>query len=444
MNRFFYNLSIRALSPALIIWMGMRARRAGGEWGVLSGPRFGYYPNPSSQQRPVWVHAVSLGETRAAQPFIQALLDQGYPVLLTHMTATGRAEGARVFAQAIAQGRLAQQWLPYDFPGSVRRFLEHYRPSVAVMIEREIWPNTIAAARRLNIPIMLASARFSDNSLRQSLRAGRVMREAYESLQAVYAQSWQDAQRLEQAGAPAVRVSGNFKFDVSLPADQVERGRSFAAAIPRKIITIASTREGEDELFIRAISKHLKRANAQSNELDPEVLFFLIPRHPQRFDEVAGMLTKAGLSFVRRSELADKGGTASSSLRLCSQTAVLLGDSLGEMPRYYAASQIAIVAGSFLPLGGQNLIEACAIGTPVLVGPHTKNFERAVADALDEGAALRAPNPEAALQMALQLVNDPQRLNKMSQAGSHWVQKHTGAVSRVLTGLNELVKPPEH
>lgn len=443
MNRFFYNLSIRALSPALIAWMGMRARRAGGEWGVLSGQRFGYYPQPSNLQRPVWVHAVSLGETRAAQPFVQALLDQGHPVLLTHMTATGRAEGGRIFADAIAQGQLAQQWLPYDFPGSVRRFLEHYRPSAAVMIEREIWPNTIAAARRLNIPIMLASARFSDNSLRQSLRAGRVMREAYESLQAVYAQSWQDAQRLEQAGAPAVRVSGNFKFDVSMPEDQVERGRAFAAAMPRKIITIASTREGEDELFIRAISRHLKRANAQSNELDPEVLFFLVPRHPQRFDEVANMLTKSGLSFVRRSELADTGDTASSSLRLCSQTAVLLGDSLGEMPRYYAASQVAIVAGSFLPLGGQNLIEACAIGIPVVVGPHTKNFEQAVADALDEGAALRAPNPEAALQTALQLLGDPPRLKKMGQAGSHWVQKHTGAVSRVLAGLNEIVKPPK-
>ncbi|HWK61456.1 MAG TPA: 3-deoxy-D-manno-octulosonic acid transferase [Eoetvoesiella sp.] len=439
MNRFLYNLSIRALSPGLIVWMSLRARRAGGHWEVLSGPRFGYYPQPSRLRNPIWVHAVSLGETRAAQPLVQALLDQGDQVLLTHMTATGRAEGARIFSDAIARGQLAQQWMPYDFTGSVRRFLEHYQPSIAVLIEREIWPNIIAAARRMNIPIMLASARFSDNSLRQSLRAGRVMREAYESLQAVYAQSWLDAQRLEQAGAPAVRVSGNFKFDVSIPMDQVERGRAFAAALHRKVVAIASTREGEDELFIQAISKHLKRASAQSNELDPEILFLLIPRHPQRFDEVAGLLAKSGLPFARRSELAaDHCGTTSSSVRVCNHVAVLLGDSLGEMPRYYATSQVAIVAGSFLPLGGQNLIEACAIGTPVVVGPHTKNFEQAVADAIDEGAALRSPTPDAALQLALQLLNDPPRLNKMSQAGTHWVQKHTGAVARVVAGLNEL------
>lgn len=438
MNRFLYNVSIRLLSPGLMAWMGLRARRAGGHWEVMSGTRFGYYKSPPTLHHPIWVHAVSLGETRAAQPFIQALLDQGNQVLLTHMTATGRAAGARMFADAIANNQLAQQWMPYDFPGSARRFLEHYQPAIAVLIEREIWPNIIAAAHRASVPVMLASARFSDNSLRQSLRAGRVMREAYGTLQAVYAQSWQDAQRLEQAGAPAVRVSGNFKFDVSVPTDQVERGHAFAAALQRKVISIASTREGEDELFIQAISKHLRRANAQSNELDREVLFFLIPRHPQRFDEVAGLLAKAGLPFVRRSELRGNSSTTSSSVRRCNEAAVLLGDSLGEMPRYYATSQVAIVAGSFMPLGGQNLIEACAIGTPVIVGPYTKNFEQAAVDAIDEGAALRASNPDTALQMALHLLNDPQRLNKMSEAGAHWVQKHTGAVARVVAGLNEL------
>lgn len=444
MNRFFYNISIRLLSPALLAWMGMRARRAGGKWQVLSGPRFGRYTEPSRLNSPVWVHAVSLGETRAAQPFVQALLDQGDQVLLTHMTATGRAEGARSFADAIARGQLEQQWMPYDFPGSVRRFLLHYKPGAAVMIEREIWPNIIAAAKKLEVPLILASARFSDHALRQSLRAGRVMREAYENLHAVYAQTLLDAQRLEQAGASAARVSGNFKFDVTLPKEHVEQGRDFAAALPRKVIAIASTREGEDELFIAAISHQIKRARAQGQELSEEVLFFLIPRHPQRFDAVAELLTKADLPFVRRTSLSSQGGTAASNLKACSETAVLLGDSLGEMPRYYAASQIAIVAGSFLPLGGQNLIEACAVGTPVLVGPYTDNFEQAAADAIHEGAALRAPTPEAAVQTALQLLGDPQRLHKMGEAGAHWVQKHTGAVARVIAGLNEIrrTQPP--
>lgn len=438
MNRFIYNVCITLLSPALLTWMGLRARRAGGQWGVLSGPRFGRYATPVPEQRPIWIHAVSLGETRAAQPLAQALLDDGHVVLLTHMTATGRAEAARMFARAINERRLVQEWLPYDFPFAVRRFLTHYRPRMGVMIEREIWPNVIAHARRMNIPIVLASARFSDQSLRQSLRAGQLMRQAYESLHTVYAQTLQDAQRLEQAGAVAVRVSGNFKFDVSLDRNEIARGKSFAAALPRKILTIASTREGEDALFINAISQQLKRAAALGNHLTDEVLFCLIPRHPQRFDEAADLLAKAGIPFTRRSQFAKGDGAASCNITACNGAAVLLGDSIGEMTRYYAASQVAIVAGSFAPLGGQNLIEACAVGLPVIVGPHTRNFEQAAADAIQEGAALRAPDADSAIQLALQLLNEPQRLGKMGEAGAQWVRQHAGAVARVVIGLNDL------
>lgn len=416
----------------------MRARRAGGDWGVCSGERFGRYVQPSTIKSPVWVHAVSLGETRAAQPFIRALLDQGENVLLTHMTITGRAEGEREFAQAIEQGRLVQQWLPYDFPGSTRRFFAHFRPRAGVLIEREVWPNLLAAASRAQVPMLLASARFSDHSLRQSLRAGSVMRRAYSSFHAVYAQTLQDAQRLELAGAQAVRVSGNFKFDITLPQDKILRGRQFAAALQRKIIVIASTREGEDEMFVQAIARQVKRAQAQGIDIDEQVLYCLIPRHPERFGLAADLLTKAGLAFFRRSQSLEMGDGTASALRASSNAAVLLGDTLGEMPRYYASGQVAIVAGSFAPLGGQNLIEACAVGVPVLVGPHTRNFEQAVVDALDEGAAMRVPDADAALQTALQLLNDPQRLSRMGQAGAHWVQKHAGAVQRVVAGLNEI------
>lgn len=418
--------------------MALRARRSGGDWGVCSAARFGRYAKPGLVKHPVWVHAVSLGETRAAQPFIQALLDQGESVLLTHMTVTGRAEGERAFAHAIEQGQLEQQWLPYDFPGSTRRFIAHYRPWAGVLIEREVWPNLLAAAQRAQVPMLLASARFSDQSLRQSLRVGSVMRRAYASFAAVYAQTLHDAQRLEQAGAVGVRVSGNFKFDIALPQDAIVRGKQFAAALRRKIIVIASTREGEDDLFVQAIARQVKRAQAQGTDIDEQVLYCLIPRHPERFEPAADLLAKAGLVYVRRSQLIKMGDDTATALRACSDAAVLLGDSLGEMPRYYAAAQVAIVAGSFAPLGGQNLIEACAVGVPVLVGPHTRNFEQAVVDAMDEGAAMRVPDAEAALQTALQLLNDPQRLSRMGEAGAHWVQKHTGAVRRVVAGLNEI------
>lgn len=438
MNRFFYTAFIRLFSPVLLVWMALRARRAGGHWEVLSGSRFGHYSGPSPLRAPVWVHAVSLGETRAAQPLVQALLDQGEHVLLTHMTVTGRAEGARVFAQAIAQKQLVQQWFPYDFPGSARRFIEHYRPCIGVLIEREVWPNVIAAARRARVPMMLASARFSDHALRQSLRSGRVMREAYGSLQGVYAQTLSDAQRLEQAGASAVRVSGNFKFDISLSDPKIGRGRAYAEALARKIIVIASTREGEDEQFVQALAHQIRRLRSQGYEQAEQVMFCLVPRHPQRFEAVAGMLTQAGIGFLRRSELVAMGELSTSALKASANVMVLLGDSLGEMFWYYAACKVAIVAGSFEPFGGQNLIEACALGAPVLVGPHTRNFEQAVLDAIEEGAAQRVPDPVAALQTALQLLDEPQRLSGMEQAGLHWVQKHTGAVARVVAGIAEL------
>lgn len=425
--------------------MAWRARRSPGDWGVFSGERFGRYLDAARFESPIWVHAVSLGETRAAQPLIQALLNQGDRVLLTHMTATGRAEGARAFAPAIERGQLVQQWLPYDFPASARRFLAHYKPCVGILIEREVWPNIIAAAQSHHVPMMLVSARLSDRSLRQSLRAGSVMQKAYGSFEGVYAQTLDDAQRLEQAGASAVRVSGNLKFDISLPSGLVARGRRFAAALPRKMIVIASTRESEDELFVQTIGHQLRRAQAQSRNLAEHILFCLIPRHPRRFDITATLLKKAGLTFVRRSELADMGEAGAAALRDRGEALVLLGDSLGEMPIYYAGCHVAIIAGSFQNFGGQNLIEACAVGAPVLVGPHTWNFQQSAAEAIDEGAALRVQNAETALQTALQLLDEPAQLKQMGEAGVHWVQKHTGAVARILMGVNQLkdrTQPP--
>jgi 3-deoxy-D-manno-octulosonic-acid transferase len=191
-------------------------------------------------------------------------------------------------------------------------------------------------------------------------------------------------------------------------------------------------------MFVRTIKRHLRRTCGADQSLSERVLFCVIPRHPQRFDEAAALLEKAGLSHVRRSTLIEAGDSSTTALQLCANANVLLGDTLGEMAWYYAISQVAIVGGSFAPLGGQNFIEACAIGVPVLVGPHTRNFEQAVVDAVDEGAALRLPNAEAAVQRALQLLDEPQRLTRMGEAGSHWVQKHAGAVARVVAGLSEI------
>lgn len=391
------------------------------------------------------MHAVSLGETRAAQPLLQALLDRGLPVLLTHMTATGRAEGQRLFADAISRGQLRQAWLPYDFPGATRRFMRGYRPRCGLLIEREIWPNLLAAARQAGVPMALVSARYSASSLRQATRMGSVMREALGSLDLVLAQTAEDAGRLAQAGAPTPVVTGNLKFDLVLPAAQVQAGREWRARIGRPVIAIASTREGEDAPFIEAIkhygngSCHPAGNPASNSTSDPAnnsansatgspidaPLFLLIPRHPQRFDDAARLLSEAGVSYVRRSAGGDP----------APETRVLLGDSLGEMAFYYAASDVAIVAGSFAPLGGQNLIEACAAGVPVIVGPHTFNFQQAAEDAIAAGAATRKADPAQAIDAALAMLKDEAQRQEASRAARAWFELHAGATRRTMDAL---------
>lgn len=403
--------------------MAFRARRSGGEWGILSAARFGRYKKtvmPFASD-PVWIHAVSLGETRAAQPLVQALLDYGLPVLLTHTTATGRAEGARLFAQAIDRNQLRQTWLPYDFPGAVGSFLDYFAPSCGVLIEREVWPNLIQQASRKGVPMTLVSARLSEASLRRSRWVSRALYKAYRTLDAVLAQTEEDAERLKQAGVYAPSVVGNLKFDVSLPEDQLEAGRVWRQAAGRTVVTVASTREGEDTLFINAFKGIAQPAGQQGS-----VLHVLIPRHPQRFDGAAALLRASGLSFVKRSA-----GSAPPP----ADVDVLLGDSLGEMAFYYAASDVAIVAGGFEPLGGQNLIEACAAGTPVIIGPHMFNFEQAAQDAVAAGAAIQVNDASEALLTAWALLQDAPRREAMRKAAREWTAEHAGAAQRIIRAL---------
>ncbi|CUR66584.1 3-deoxy-D-manno-octulosonic acid transferase [Achromobacter xylosoxidans] len=423
MNRGVYTLALRALSPLIWLWMGRRAKRAGGRWEIFSPERFGRPPASHSatpQAAPVWVHAVSLGETRAAQPLLQALLDRGLPVLLTHVTATGRAEGARLFQDAIARRQLCQAWLPYDFPGATRRFMASRQPRCGLLIEREIWPNLLAAARTAGVPVALVSARFSASSLRQAGRMGSVIREALAGLDAVLAQTVEDAARLTEAGARPPAVTGNLKFDLALPQAQVRAGQAWRERLGRRVVAVASTREGEDSGFIDAIKRHASNSGTRDSPL-----FLLIPRHPQRFDEAARLLAAAGLAFIRRSEGVDPSP----------DTVVLLGDTLGEMAFYYAASEVAIVAGSFAPLGGQNLIEACAAGVPVIVGPHTFNFKQAAEDAIEAGAAQRVLDAGRAVDTAMELLADEARRERGGEAARAWFGAHAGATRRTLDAL---------
>ncbi|MDP3522000.1 MAG: 3-deoxy-D-manno-octulosonic acid transferase [Hydrogenophaga sp.] len=388
-------------------------RRGQAEPGYLDAvdERFGHYGDEAGSNGWVWVHAVSLGETRAATPLIAALREQhpGLRLLLTHGTATGRAEGQRLLRPGDRQA-----WLPWDTPGATRRFVQHFRPAVGVLLETEVWPCLTQACRTARVPLLLVNARLSDKSLKQALRLKTLSQATYGALHAVYAQTDADAQRLRQLGAPVAGVFGNLKFDATPHAAQLALARVWREAPQaRPVAMLASSREGEESLWL-----------AQRR---PGVLWLLVPRHPQRFDEVAALLAGAGMTVSRRSHWAEAGPSPADW-----QADVWLGDSLGEMALYYGLADVALLGGSFAPLGGQNLIEAAACGCPVLMGPHTFNFSEAAERAEACGAALRVADMGEACGLAVELLRDGVRLAAARQGAVALVDGGRGAVLRTV------------
>ena len=368
----------------------------------------------------VWVHAVSLGETRAAAALIDELrlLRPGMRLLLTHSTATGREAGAGLLRQGDRQA-----WLPYDVPRVVRRFFEQFRPEVGVLMETEVWPNLMRAARDTAVPMVLANARLSPKSRRQAQRLDAVLRPAAESLTLVLAQSEADAQRLRDCGAPQVEVSGNLKFDMSPDPAALERGRAWRQRLGRNVLLAAITREGEEAMLL----------DAWVRLPEPRPLLLIVPRHPQRFDEVATLIAQAGLSLARRS------GWDTEPPPDALQAQVWLGDSMREMPLYYALAQVAVLGGSFAPLGGQNLIEAAACGCPVVMGPHTFNFSEAAELSLAAGAAFRVDDMRAGVEKAMALLADPQRRAESAGRALGFAAQHRGAAHRMAQRIVSLL-----
>ncbi len=406
-------------------------RRALAEPGyaVAVEERFGYYaaeqhPAQDAQVGWLWIHAVSLGETRAAAILLAALRQQrpGLRLLLTHSTATGRAEG-----QKLLHPGDRQVWLPWDSPSAVQRFLRQFRPTLGVLMETEVWPNLIAACQRQHIPLVLANARLNEKSYRQAQRLGWLARPAYAGLTAVYAQSEADAQRLRALGAKVAGVLGNLKFDAVPDASQIAQGQHWRANYPKPVLMLASSREGEEALWLQALA-----AQQAAQSISPmPVQWLIVPRHPQRFDEVAALLAQAGLRVSRRSQWTGEPIPAD----------VWLGDSLGEMALYYSLASVALLGGSFAPLGGQNLIEAAACGCPVVVGPHSFNFAQATALALAQGAARPAEDMAQAVRLASAWVQDGPALTT-AQAAAHTLgQAHRGAAQASASAVLALWPP---
>ena len=412
-----YSLLLRLVTPLVLaryFWRGAREPLYRRFW----NERFGGFDGDAQPGR-LWLHAVSLGETRAAAALIDALRAQrpGLRLLLTHGTATGRDAG-----RALLQAGDAQAWLPYDTPGAVQRFLRWHRPAMGVLMETEVWPNLLHAAQENGVTMVLANARLSERSARKGQQLRALMHPAVAALTRVLAQSEADAQRLRDAGAQHVEVMGNLKFDMSLPAELLDRGRAWRAALGRAVVLAAITREGEEVLLLQAWAKLPV----------PRPLLLLVPRHPQRFDEVAGLVAAAGLSLQRRSAWTD------TPLLEATAADVWLGDSIGEMPLYYAAADVALLGGSFAPLGGHNLIEAAACGCPLLMGPHTFNFAQAAELSLAAGASERVANIETAVQRAVQVAVSPQR-GAWSARALAFAAQHRGAARRMASAVLDLL-----
>jgi 3-deoxy-D-manno-octulosonic-acid transferase len=425
MPRLIYSLLFYLAQPLVWLRLLWRARKQP-EYLLHLGERYGVYAQPVPEQL-FWLHAVSVGETRAAEPLIKALLD-AYPqhsLLLTHMTPTGRATGAELIARY--GPRLLQAYLPYDLPDACTRFFRHFRPCLGLLMETELWPNLIAAARKHATshatphatPLALINARLSARSQRGYQRLSALSRPALEALSAVAAQTPADAQRLAELGARHVTVLGNLKFDVTPSPEKRQLGAQWRQALgDRPVWLAASTREGEEQLIVDAFIRHHP----------PETLLLLVPRHPQRFAEVAALLEARQLPYCRRSANAfPEPGTR-----------VWLGDTMGEMPAYFATADLALIGGTLLPFGGQNLIEAAACDCPVLVGPHTYNFAQATTDALACGAARRIADAEAAAVEAARLMNDRGALQAMRAAAADFSRAHRGATARTLALIHEI------
>lgn len=424
-----YGVLMRALQPLLRRKLHRRAQREP-EYGLNVAQRFGQYAGGSSEGEFVWLHAVSLGETRAAALLLPALREAfpGMRLLLTHSTATGLVQG-----RALLQAGDVQAWLPWDTAQATRRFLMHFRPRIGLIMETEVWPNLVQACRHARVPLCLLNARMSDKSCQKALRWPGLSRPAYRGLSLVLAQSATDAQRLQRLGCQDVRVVGNLKFDVTVSEQARTQASIWQSRLSaRPVVMLASTREGEEALWLQALQSHPARLD-QLKALG--VLWLLVPRHPQRFDEVQTLVAQAGWRCERRSAWGEHGPDAA---RIANAD-VVLGDSLGEMQTYYLVSRMALLGGSFAPLGGQNLIEAAACACPVVMGPHTFNFSDAAALAVEQGAALQVQDMQAALDHVVLALTHPAWLDQTQAATVKMLEKGQGAVAHHISALQAMV-----
>ncbi len=411
-----YKFLLYLLLPFTALKLLWRARKQA-EYLQYWRERYGFYSIPINKPV-IWLHCVSVGETRAATPLVKSLLKK-YPnhqILLTHTTPTGRATSEQLFGDNVQR-----VYLPYDVPFAVHGFLKHFKPVIGVLMETELWFNLIAACKQHNIPLLLVNARLSERSARGYAKLGKLARQGLQDLAEIAAQTQADAERLEQLGAKQVSVAGNLKFEVIPPVDAVMQGQQLRTLFGnnRPIFLAASTREGEEAIILNAVVEI------------PNLLTVIVPRHPQRFSEVEALLQARGIQYQKRSSLQQV---------VNNQTQVILGNTMGELFTYYASADICLVGGSLLPYGGQNLIEAMRMGKPVLIGEHTYNFKEVSVLALAQEAALLVKDAAKIRQTIENLLENPEKQAEMGAAGLAICMVSLGATEKTLSMIAKNIK----
>eukprot|EP00119_Amphimedon_queenslandica_P003555 XP_003390065.1 PREDICTED: uncharacterized protein LOC100639166 [Amphimedon queenslandica] len=426
MTRLVYSISLYLSLPffiARLLWRGIRNRG----YRQRIGERFGFPPSARKRissaidRKTIWIHAVSLGEVQAAIPIIEALRERhaGVSVIVTTTTPTGMEHVVRVFGDGVVH-----RYLPFDLPGAVASFLRDIRPHAGVIMETEIWPNLLAACQRQRIPVMLANARLSERSAKGYRRLPSLFIPAMRRFSWICAQSEDDAQRLQSIGASAdaIEVGGNTKFDLRLPDDLIERASRLRSAwgSERGVLVAASTHEGEEEQVLEAFEAALAR--------HPKTLLVLVPRHPERFQAVAALVESRKFTLTKRSHPDDDG----------SGSQVFLVDSMGELPLFLAACDIAFIGGSLVEVGGHNSLEAAAVGRPVLFGPHLFNFAGISQELIAAGAAKRVCDAKALGREFLAWLDNPQRRRDAGERGRAFVAANQGASDRIVARIERL------
>lgn len=419
--RLAYSILFYLLLPFIFMKLWWRGRK-NPAYRQAWQQRLGYLAPLKTNQPCICLHAVSVGEAMAAQPLIESLL-ANYPqhvLWISSTTPTGYATVKRLFAE-----RVQQTYLPYDTPDAVQRFLRHLKPSLVLIMETELWPNLYAACAKHSIPLVLVNARLSARSARDYARIRPLASETLARVNLIAARETQDAERFQALGAPIARIKvlGNIKFDAPLPTQAKEQAACLRQAWGSRLVWVAaSTHRGEDELILQAHQSLLGQF--------PDLLLILVPRHPERFEEVSALCAQTQLAYQRRSQ----------ETAVNQSTQILLGDSMGELLLWYACADVAFIGGSLVEVGGHNPLEALAFAVPVVTGPYVYNFQDIYPALVQVGAAVLVDSPEVLAHHLAAWLAHPVERQQAGQAGLQFLEQQRGVVERLMPELDRLLK----